>query len=107
MPHSIYVPTEEVTAATFETWLRRSRPGDSMVYHVGFLAADREDVRFLGAPYNQHAHVFHEPIHSLGDAVWRAYLHGKVDLVQRRKGERHRQQFEYIAIKRTYARKRK
>lgn len=89
---------EEITVPAFERWLATSRPRDRFVYHRGFLAADREEVTLL-PQLGKYVHVFHEPMHSLGQIAWHAYERGLVTLVQKKLPNG--RGFEYIAFKRS------
>lgn len=88
---------EDISLASFEHWLDKSRPGDRIVYHIGRLAMDREDVQLVPG-VGQYAHIFYEPYHSIGNAAWHAYERGLVELVQRKL--RFNRGYEYVAIKR-------
>jgi len=101
MKETIPRPDEEVTAATFEAWLKYARPGDRYEYHRGSLAVDREKVVNIPA-LGGFAHVYVEPFHSLASAVWRAYQQGKVLLAQKKVND---STFRYLAYKRKPARR--
>lgn len=88
---------EEVTVPAFQLWLKHARPGDRFEYHRGFLVTDREKVVNL-PQYGMPAHVFYEPVHSVGQAAWQAYERGHVDLLQK-KLDRHGN-YAYMAVKR-------
>lgn len=97
LPHN----EDEISTASFELWLKKSRPGDKFIYHVGRLAIDREDIQLV--PGMGYAHVFYEPYHGTGTMAWYAYRQGQVELVQRKlPGNRG---YEYIAFKRKGARR--
>ena len=66
----------------FVAWLFRSRPGDRVTYHRGFLWIDRSKARAI-------SHVAKEAMD--------AYLGGKLNLIQCRHGDF---DYEYIAIRR-------
>lgn len=88
---------EEVTVPAFQLWLKNARAGDRFEYHRGFLVTDREKV--VNMPnYGTVAHVFYEPVHSVGQVAWQAYERGSVDLVQK-KLDRHGN-YAYMAVKR-------
>jgi hypothetical protein len=79
-----------MTPAEFEAWLKGAAPGASLIYHQGFLAADRGDAvsGYLASPI--------EPTNSLATAVLHAADAGFVFIVQRRIGHG---RFQYIAVK--------
>lgn len=81
-------------ADKFEDWLATAKPGSRIEYYRGDLAYDREGTVEIG---NVNAHVYREPLHSLGNAVWRAYRRNKVILYQTREDYG---VFHYFAIKR-------
>lgn len=101
MKETIPRQDEEVTAATFEAWLKHARPGDRFEYHRGYLTADRVHVMNIPA-IGGFAHVYMEPLHSLASAVWGAYERSKVLLVQQKLGPG---VFRYLATKSTPARR--
>lgn len=78
----------------FEEWLRSAKPGAKLEYYRGHIAYDREGTVQIGEKV---AHVYHEPLNSLADAVWKAYRMGKVELTQTRDGPA---SFRYFVIKR-------
>lgn len=85
---------ENLDADKFQDWLDRAKPGTTLLYHRGELAYEREGIVELNDKIH---HVYREPLHSLADAVWRAYRRGRVILTQKRLdyGE-----FAYYATKR-------
>ena len=88
--------SEEITPERFESWVKIARPGDRLTYHVGLLATDRERSEML-AKHNTYAHVYYEPIHSVGLYAMYYYEQGVLELVQRKMKPG---VYEYIAIKR-------
>lgn len=88
---------DEITPERFDHWLRSAPPGSKLQYHYGLLASDRETVRLLPPPWSTYAHIYFEPMHSVGIAAYRAYEQGKVDLVQQKVGP---ETYRYFAIKR-------
>lgn len=88
---------DEVTVEAFDLWLKHARPGSKLEYHRGNLALDREKVTTLPNYGGLVAHVFYEPLHSVGHAAWRAYELGQVELVQKKIG---REVYSYFAFKR-------
>jgi hypothetical protein len=72
-----------------------------MEYHRGFLAIDREKVMVLPR-FGGTAHVYFEPMHSVGVAAWIAYEQGRVVLAQKRIAPG---VYSYIAFKRKKAMK--
>lgn len=69
-----------MTAADFTDDVRNAKRGDRIVYHMGFLFADRQR---------------HKAVHATGSAAWREYEAGNVALVQRRIDDKG---CEYIAV---------
>lgn len=98
LPHN----EEEISTASFERWLKVSRPGDMFVYHVGRLAIDREDITLVPG-LGQYAHVIYEPYNSNAELAWHAYQHGQVELTQKKLSAR--RGYEYRATKRKGAKK--
>jgi hypothetical protein len=66
----------------------------SDVYHVGYLARDRERPHSRREPCVCERCAHAAAIGAAADAAWQAYRRGEVVLVQRRLGE---MRFEYIA----------
>lgn len=66
-------PTRVIsTTEQFYDWLKFANPGDRVVYHTGYLAADRlKKEEFLN-----------DSINYMAIAVWNAYERGKVTLFQ-------------------------
>lgn len=93
---------EEITVPSFERWLKTARPGAKFVYHRGWLALDREEIRLLPSQ-GAFVHVYIEPAHELGLIAWHAHEHGVAELVQKRLPDN--RGFEYIAFKRTAKRR--
>lgn len=81
------------TSAMLHKWLDVAAAGDSAIYHVGFLAADREKI-FAGQ-----RSVF--PCNNIGLTALSEYDKGTVELTQRRLPTR---DFIYIITKRKYRR---
>lgn len=67
----------------FQAWVMGAPPGDSVIYHTGYLPWDRRN------PINRR-------VAEAANAAWWAYEQRLVALVQRRLGDL---KFEYIAIK--------
>jgi hypothetical protein len=97
MENTIPDTEEEVTAEAFNLWVKNARPGERFTYHTGHLSVDREKIVNL-PQYGSLAHVMIEPYHSVGQAAYRAYEQGKVELIQKRLSRSGR--WAYIAIKR-------
>lgn len=102
MKETIPQASEEVTAATFDAWLRHAAPGDRLEYYRGDLAFDRVQVRNIPA-IGGFAHVYVEPTHSLAEAAWGAYERGKALLTQQKLGYA---EYRYLATKRQPPRQR-
>lgn len=96
MTESLTQKYQEITADGFHGWLKAARPGEKLEYYRGFLAIDREKSYMVPA-LNAYAHVYYEPMHSLGLAVWRSYEQGLVELVQKKVGP---DNYRYFVIKR-------
>lgn len=93
---------DEITIASFERWLKSSRPKSKFVYHRGYLAGDREEIRLLPAQ-GAFVHIYFEPAHELGLIAWHAYEQGVVELVQKKLPEN--RGYEYTAFKRSVKRR--
>jgi hypothetical protein len=68
-----------------DAWAKAAKPGEWMIYHRGFLMADRADW----------------PVDQIAKAAWRNYEAGLVLLVQQRVCE---MVYDYIAVKQRLAR---
>lgn len=66
-------------------WIRDSRKGEVLVYHRGFLMADRQ------------AFTIPNAIDKIARIMWSAYQEGRIVLVQKREGDAC---YDYIAIHR-------
>lgn len=86
---------ENIDADKFHDWLDRAKPGAKLLYHRGELAYQREGIVTIN--HRLH-HVYNEPLHSLAEAVWRAYRRNRVVLTQKRVDYG---QFDYYATKRS------
>jgi len=70
----------EYPVAAFRRWVKRAESKAQFLYHVGYLAADREKVRYNAG----HKVIEHkEEIDALAKEVWKAYERGEVLLVQK------------------------
>jgi hypothetical protein len=74
------------TVGEFNQWLDMGKPGSTFVYHIGFLAIDRQTES--GQPV--------AVVDTLARLAWRAHLRGNVVLVQARQGEG---EYVYLAVK--------
>lgn len=68
-------------------WLREAPRGDRIVYHTGFLAADRVVKEMVDGKYRER---YLEPINHIADLMQLAQVAGTVELWQERVGD-----FEY------------
>ena len=75
------------SVSTFRAWLETSHPGDSVIYHSGYLAKDRQRIPGQELPACSH----------LGALAWDWYEAREVCLTQRKLADG---AFEYIATKR-------
>lgn len=75
----------------FKAWYANALRGKSYVYHVGYLAKDRET---KGRDDTEKA--YYDEIKRLADYAYKLHEAGKVSLVQKRVEP---MRFEYIAIK--------
>jgi hypothetical protein len=73
------------TAQTFARALKQLHRGDHIIYHKGFLLADRDMAPSVDIP----------TIRERARKAWRSYRDGKVTLIQYRKGFG---EFEYHAV---------
>jgi hypothetical protein len=73
-----------LSQSSFSHNLDNAKPGQWLMYHVGYLYEERTKNRRLNA---------------LAHSVYAKYLEGKVCLVQRRLGDK---SYEYYAVKRCY-----
>lgn len=93
-----------VTAADFNIWLAHGAPGSRIVYFQGHLAHDREGTILFspsiinGHKHEHYVHQFFDPQHTTAIEAYRAYILGKVFLLQERLGPN---KFNYIAQKRS------
>lgn len=81
----------KLTELTFIAWLAQAAPGDTQLYHLGFLAVDAE-TEFGGLSAQER-----RSLRALADAAYRAAEQGLVHLVQARLGT---DRFAYVAIAR-------
>lgn len=88
---SMRARTPALTELTFLAWLAQAAPGDSQIYHLGFLAVDAE-TEFGGLSAQER-----RSLRMLADAAFRAAEQGLVHLVQARLGT---DRFAYLAIAR-------
>ena len=88
---SMKARTPALTELTFLAWLAQAAPGDSQIYHLGFLAVDAE-TEFGGLSAQER-----RSLRMLADAAFRAAEQGLVHLVQARLGT---DRFAYLAIAR-------
>ena len=88
---SMRARTPALTELTFLAWLAQAAPGDSQIYHLGFLAVDAE-TEFGGLSAQER-----RSLRMLADAAFRAAEQGLVHLVQARLGT---DRFAYVAIAR-------
>lgn len=79
------------TEDNFAYWLARAKKGGKVVYFDGFLMYERQKCVMAGFDKTE----FPQKIKT-AMAAWRAYLEGKLVLVQRK---RDNGEYEYIAIK--------
>ena len=77
---SMKARTPALTELTFLAWLAQAAPGDSQIYHLGFLAVDAE-TEFGGLSAQER-----RSLRMLADAAFRAAEQGLVHLVQARLG---------------------
>jgi hypothetical protein len=94
---------EHPDTAAFKTWLRTAKPGETYIYYTGRLAENRmeltaqpssyRDRELLpknmerGYDFTQHKYLYfikREPLNSYAQAVWQAYIDGRVELTQKR-----------------------
>lgn len=75
----------------FKAWYTQSFRGKSYVYHVGYLARDRET-----KPRDETEKAYYAEIANVANYAYKLHEAGKVSLVQRRLEP---MKFEYIAIK--------
>lgn len=68
-------------------WLREAKPGDTQVYYLGFLAADRVVTEMVDGKLTDRPI---EPINTIADLMMAAKEAGEVELWQQRVGD-----FEY------------
>lgn len=88
---SMRARTPKLTELTFIAWLAQAAPGDTQLYHLGFLAVDAE-TEFSGLSAQER-----RSLRALADAAYRAAEQGLVHLVQARLGT---DRFAYVAIAR-------
>lgn len=88
---SMRARTPKLTELTFIAWLAQAAPGDTQLYHLGFLAVDAE-TEFGGLSAQER-----RSLRALADAAYRAEEQGLVHLVQARLGT---DCFAYVAIAR-------
>ena len=72
-------------------WIATSNPGESIVYHNGFLSRDRQRI------LNDAEGAVIDKIRRVAEMAWMFAGIGQVSLVQRRIGEL---MYDYIAIRR-------
>lgn len=75
----------------FKAWYAQSFRGKSYVYHVGYLARDRET-----KPRDDTEKAYYAEIANVANYAYKLQEAGKVSLVQRRLEP---MKFEYIAVK--------
>lgn len=74
---------EPITPQDVEDFVVTAMTGDTLVYHRGYLAADRADMTTCRPKTQQQKHV-----NLLGDLAWAHRARGEVALVQKRHGPR-------------------
>jgi hypothetical protein len=74
----------ELSHSSFSRNLEAAKPGQWLMYHIGYLYEDRTKNRRLN---------------SLASVAYKSYQDGKACLVQRRLGDK---SYEYYAVKRCY-----
>jgi len=82
------------TPESVDQWLNAAQPGQMLLYHIGSLTRDR--VYRIGVSGQSPMILARQPLHSTAKHLWKLYVAGKVELVQRKVDER----YLYYAVKR-------